>query len=71
MKVFILQYYEAEFDDDITDEEVWKKANPNYGISLRKEYMKRESQRAVDVPSYQNTFKRLMLISGLIHKQLG
>ena len=23
--------------------------------------MKRESQRAVDVPSYQNTFKRLML----------
>ena len=53
--------YEAEIDDDITDQKVWKKANPNYGISLRKEYMKRESQRAVDVPSYQNTFKRLML----------
>ncbi len=53
--------YEAEIDDDITEEKVWKKANPNYGISLRKEYMKRESQRAVDVPSYQNTFKRLML----------
>ena len=53
--------YEADVDDDITDEKVWKKANPNYGISLRKEYMKRESQRAVDVPSYQNTFKRLML----------
>ena len=48
-------------EDDITNEEVWKKANPNYGISLRKEYMKRESQRAMDVPSYQNTFKRLML----------
>jgi phage terminase large subunit-like protein len=53
--------YEADVDDDITDEKVWKKANPNYGISLRKEYMKRESQRAMDVPSYQNTFKRLML----------
>jgi phage terminase large subunit-like protein len=58
---FYSAIYEADLDDDITDEEVWKKANPNYGISLRKEYMKRESQRAVDVPSYQNTFKRLML----------
>jgi len=53
--------YEASDGDDIQDEEVWKKCNPNYGISLRKEYMERESQRAVDVPSYQNTFKRLML----------
>ena len=58
---FYSAIYESEIDDDITDEEVWKKANPNYGISLRKEYMQRESQRAVDVPSYQNTFKRLML----------
>ena len=53
--------YEAEMDDDITDEDVWKKANPNYGVSLKKNYMEIESQRAVDVPSYQNTFKRLML----------
>ena len=51
----------AENDDDITLESTWKKANPNYGVSLRKEYMERESQRAVDVPSYQNTFRRLML----------
>ena len=53
--------YESENDDDITLESTWKKANPNYGISLKKEYMQRESQRAVDVPSYQNTFRRLML----------
>ena len=58
---FYSSIYEADLEDDITNEEVWKKANPNYGISLRKEYMKRESQRAMDVPSYQNTFKRLML----------
>ena len=58
---FYSAIYEADLEDDITDEEVWKKANPNYGISLRKEYMRRESQRAMDVPSYQNTFKRLML----------
>ena len=53
--------YESENDDNIQSEKIWKKANPNYGISLRKEYMKIESQKAVDVPSYQNTFRRLML----------
>ena len=58
---FYSAIYECEIDDDITDEKNWIKANPNYGISLRKEYMQREAQRAVDVPSYQNTFKRLML----------
>ena len=58
---FYTVIYEADNEDDITSEKVWKKANPNYGVSLRKDYMKRESQRAVDLPSYQNTFKRLML----------
>ena len=58
---FYSSIFEAELDSDLTDEEVWKKSNPNYGVSLRKEYMRRESQRAMDVPSYQNTFKRLML----------
>lgn len=53
--------YEAEAEDDITLESTWKKANPNYGISLRKDYMERESKRAIELPSYQNTFKRLML----------
>ena len=57
---FYSAIYEIEPDDDFTDEEVWKKANPNYGVSLRKEYMERESQRAMDVPSYRNTFLRLM-----------
>ena len=58
---FYSAIYECEIDDDITDEKNWIKSNPNYGISLRKEYMQREAQRAIDVPSYQNTFKRLML----------
>tara|TARA_R100001163_G_scaffold8617_2_gene8465 strand:+ start:911 stop:2458 length:1548 start_codon:yes stop_codon:yes gene_type:complete len=53
--------YEADVEDDIASEDTWIKANPNYGVSLRKEYMERESQKAIDVPSYQNTFRRLML----------
>ena len=47
MNLFILLSMKQIQIDDITDEEVWKKANPNYGISLRKEYMKRESKRAM------------------------
>ena len=53
--------YESDKDDNITLESTWIKANPNYGISLKKEYMEREAQRAMDIPSYQNTFRRLML----------
>ena len=57
---FLPIIYEAE-DEDVTLESTWKKANPNYGVSLKKEYMKRESKKAIDIPSYMNTFKRLHL----------
>lgn len=58
---FLPIIYEANEDDDIQDVETWKKANPNYGISLKKEYMKRESQKAIDIPSYTNSFLRYHL----------
>lgn len=47
--------------EDWTDPEVWKKANPNYGISVSEEYLERECARAKVEPSYANTFKRLHL----------
>jgi len=58
---FLPVIYEADEEDDILIEETWKKANPNYGISLKKEYMERESKKAETLPSYMNTFKRLHL----------
>ncbi|MBC8266361.1 MAG: terminase large subunit [Flavobacteriales bacterium] len=58
---FLPVIYEADEDDDITSEETWIKANPNYGVSLRKEYMEREAKKAMDIPNYMNTFKRLHL----------
>jgi len=58
---FLPVIYEAQIDDDWESERIWKKANPNYGISISKEYMQRECQRAKDSPYYQNTFKRLHL----------
>ena len=58
---FLPVVYEATRDDDWTSEETWKKANPNYGISVSKEYIARECKRAQDSPAYENTFKRLLL----------
>ena len=51
--------YEAEIDDDWQDPEIWRKANPNFGVSLRTDYLERECKRAREEPSYQNTFRRL------------
>lgn len=53
--------YMAERDDDWTDQEVWKKANPNLGISISYDEFKRAFQKAMDNPSQQNAFKRLRL----------
>jgi len=58
---FLPVLYEAAKEDDWTDPKVWAKANPNLGKSLSLDYMKRECQRAIETPSYQNTFKRLHL----------
>jgi phage terminase large subunit-like protein len=58
---FLPVIYEASRDDDWTDPDVWKKANPNFGISVSEEYLRRECQRAQDSPTYENTFKRLHL----------
>lgn len=53
--------YEAEEHDDWQDPDVWTKANPNFGISLRKDYIERECKRAAEESSYENTFRRLHL----------
>ena len=58
---FLPVVYQAEKDDDWTDPEVWRKANPNLGISITLEYLERECRRAKDDPSFENTFKRLHL----------
>ena len=53
--------FSADEEDDWTKEKTWKKANPNYGISIKKDYLERECKRAQELPSYENTFKRLHL----------
>ena len=58
---FLPVIYAADDEDDIEKESTWKKANPNYGVSIRKEYIKAEAQMAMDLPSYENSFRRLHL----------
>jgi phage terminase large subunit-like protein len=48
-------------DDDWADPEVWAKANPNYGISVKPDDLARKASRAKSVPAEQNVFKRLHL----------
>ncbi len=52
---------EVYADDDWTDERVWKKANPNLGVSVKPDFLRSEYKRAQEVPAYENTFRRLYL----------
>jgi phage terminase large subunit-like protein len=58
---FLPAIWEATIEDDWKSPEIWKKANPNLGVSVSLEYLERECQRAQEVPAYENTFKRLHL----------
>jgi phage terminase large subunit-like protein len=58
---FLPVIYEIEPDDDWTTEEAWHKANPNLGVSVSIDFMRRECKRAQETPAYENTFKRLHL----------
>ena len=58
---FLPVIYEAKPEDDWTSEEVWMKANPNYGISLKPDYIKRACEMAIEQPANENAFKRLHL----------
>ncbi|UTJ05399.1 terminase large subunit [Arcobacter roscoffensis] len=44
-------------DDDPFDELTWFKANPNYGISVTKDYMERQAKQAKDRPEKLPNFK--------------
>lgn len=58
---FLPVIYEAAPADDWTSEDVWRKANPNLGVSVSVEYLRRECKRAQEIPDYENTFRQLHL----------
>lgn len=53
--------YGAGAEDDWTDPAVWQKANPNYGVSVRPEYLAAECLKARESARLENDFKRYHL----------
>lgn len=45
--------------DDWRDERVWRKANPNLGVSIPERYLREQVAEAVGMPSKQNIVRRL------------
>lgn len=51
----------ADSEDDWTQEATWQKANPNYGVSVRPEYLAQQAKKAAEQPSFLPSFLRLHL----------
>lgn len=51
----------ADAEDDWTQHETWKKANPNYGISVKADFLQNECNKALANPAEQAKFRRLYL----------
>ena len=49
--------YTLDKDDDWTNKEVWKKANPCLGVSKQQKAMDRDFRKALDMPAEQAKFK--------------
>lgn len=60
-ETFLPFIYAADETDDWKDRSTWEKANPNLGVSIKRDYIEQQFQDALLSPSYENTFKRLHL----------
>jgi phage terminase large subunit-like protein len=58
---FLPCIYAADPEDDPFSEETWKKANPNYGVTLKPDYFHQMSNRAKQSPSEEVVFRTLHL----------
>lgn len=58
---FLAILYGAGEEEDWTAPEVWARANPNLGTTVKVEFLAEECARAKATPGYQNTFRRLYL----------
>ncbi len=58
---FLPAVFEASRDDDWKDPAVWRKANPNLGVSIRESDLGKLCKDAENIPGFLNTFLRLHL----------
>jgi len=57
----LVAIHAADPDDDWRKEEVWRKANPNYGVSVDPRFLSAECRRAEESARAENDFKRFHL----------
>jgi phage terminase large subunit-like protein len=48
-------------NDDWTDPQVWRKANPGFNISVKEDDLARKAEKAIALPGAQNAFRRMHL----------
>ena len=60
-ETFLPMIWAADIKDDWKDERTWQKANPNLGVSVKLDFLRSECARAVEMPTYENTFRQLYL----------
>ncbi len=58
---FYASIYEVEENEDWKDETNWYKANPGLGIYRSLEEMRGAFKRAIELPAFENNFRRLYL----------
>lgn len=57
---WLVEIYEAD-PEKWKEPSEWRKANPNMGVTFSEENFRSEFDKACQMPSYENTFKRLHL----------
>ena len=60
-KHYLPVIYETTPDQDWRSPETWAQCNPMLGKAFPVDFLEKQFQKAVDVPAYENTFKRLHL----------
>lgn len=58
---FYAVIFGADEKDDWKSEEVWRKANPNLGVSVSLEFLREECTAAQHNPAHENVFRNLYL----------
>ena len=60
-RAFLPVIFEVKADEDWQDETLWSNANPNLGRSVSWDFLQAEYAKAKEMPSFENTFRRLYL----------
>jgi phage terminase large subunit-like protein len=58
---YLAVLYGADPDDDWKDEEVWRRANPGYGVTVKPDFLRSELREALEKPRKVPAFKRYYL----------